>query len=77
MVLISFHSLEDKIIKDYFKEHGAKKVASSKYHAKEAPKGMFEILTHKPIAPTELEVEANPRARSAKLRAAQKIGTTL
>jgi 16S rRNA (cytosine1402-N4)-methyltransferase len=75
LVLVSFHSLEDKIIKDYFKAHSAKKVATSKYHIKAPLQGTYEILTHKPILPSELEIEQNPRARSAKLRAVQKIGT--
>jgi 16S rRNA (cytosine1402-N4)-methyltransferase len=75
LVLVSFHSLEDRIIKDYFKEHSVKKVATSKYQAKEFLEGTYQLLTHKPILPLELEVEQNPRARSAKLRAVKKIDT--
>jgi 16S rRNA (cytosine1402-N4)-methyltransferase len=54
--LISFHSLEDRIIKHTFKEIVAQH------------ENRVTILTKKPIIPTEREVEANPRARSAKLR---------
>ena len=56
LVIISFHSLEDKIVKNFFKETK-----------------QLKILTKKPITPTEEELKINPRARSAKLRAAEKI----
>ena len=56
LVLISFHSLEDRLVKDAFKE------------AKDA--GRFEVLTKKPVTAGEQEAMRNPRARSAKLRAA-------
>jgi 16S rRNA (cytosine1402-N4)-methyltransferase len=56
LAVISFHSLEDRIVKRYFEE------------SKE-----LETLTAKPITPSEKEVAANPRSRSAKLRIAQKI----
>ena len=59
IVVISFHSLEDRIIKKVFNN--------------QAKEGLFKILTKKPITPTKEEVEANPRCRSAKLRAAKKI----
>ena len=55
LAIISFHSLEDRIIKQFFKQHPD-----------------LEVLTKRPIGPTEEEVRANPRARSAKLRVAQK-----
>ncbi len=59
LVLISFHSLEDRLVKDAFKA------------AKNA--GTFEILTKKPIVAGEQEQMRNPRARSAKMRAAEKV----
>lgn len=59
IVVISFHSLEDRIIKNIFKE--AEK------------EGKLKILTKKPIQPTLEEIKNNHRAHSAKLRAAQKI----
>jgi 16S rRNA (cytosine1402-N4)-methyltransferase len=59
LVIISFHSLEDRIIKNFLRN--------------QAKEGLLKILTKKPIRPTKEEVEANPRSRSAKLRAAQKV----
>ncbi len=59
LVIISFHSLEDRIVKDAFRE-GVKQ-------------GHYRLLTKKPVTPGEEEVDRNPRARSAKLRAAEKI----
>jgi len=59
IVLISFHSLEDRIVKKFFK--------------KEAEKNLFKILTKKPITPSQKEIKINPRSSSAKLRAVEKI----
>jgi 16S rRNA (cytosine1402-N4)-methyltransferase len=59
LVVISFHSLEDRIVKNFFK--------------KEAGQGNLQILTKKPLTASFLEIKQNPRARSAKLRAALKI----
>jgi 16S rRNA (cytosine1402-N4)-methyltransferase len=59
VVLISFHSLEDRLVKDKFKEAGKQ--------------GGLEVLTKKPVIATEEESLRNPRSRSAKLRVAEKI----
>jgi len=59
LVMISFHSLEDRIVKDAVRE-GAKQ-------------GHYKLLTKKPVTASEEEVDRNPRARSAKLRAAEKV----
>jgi 16S rRNA (cytosine1402-N4)-methyltransferase len=59
LVVISFHSLEDRIIKDYFNEKEDEELA--------------KILSKKPIQPSEEETERNPRSSSAKLRILQKI----
>jgi len=59
LVLISFHSLEDRQVKDAFREAGRDKV--------------LEVLTKKPVVASEQEQMRNPRSRSAKLRAAEKV----
>ncbi len=59
VVLISFHSLEDRLVKDVFREAGQKK--------------SLKVLTKKPVVAGEQEAMRNPRSRSAKLRAAEKI----
>jgi len=59
VVVVSYHSLEDGIVKSFFKN-------SEK-------NGKVKILTKKPLKPTEQEIKDNPSARSAKLRAIQKI----
>jgi 16S rRNA (cytosine1402-N4)-methyltransferase len=59
LVLISFHSLEDRLVKDAFREAGRNKV--------------YEVLTKKPIVASEQEQMRNPRSRSAKMRVAEKI----
>jgi len=60
VVMISFHSLEDRIVKDAFREGATK----DKH---------FRVLTKKPVTAPEEESDRNPRARSAKLRAAERI----
>jgi 16S rRNA (cytosine1402-N4)-methyltransferase len=59
LVVISFHSLEDRIVKDAFRDAGRNKI--------------FEVLTKKPVIAGEEEERRNPRSRSAKLRAAMKV----
>ncbi len=59
VVIISFHSLEDRIVKDAFRD-GAKQ-------------GLYKVLTKKPATATEEEIDRNPRARSAKMRAAERV----
>jgi 16S rRNA (cytosine1402-N4)-methyltransferase len=60
LVVISFHSLEDRIAKDAMRD--------------EAAKGIWTVLTRKPVVAGEAEMDQNPRSRSAKLRAAEKLG---
>ncbi|PSO44640.1 MAG: 16S rRNA (cytosine(1402)-N(4))-methyltransferase, partial [Parcubacteria group bacterium QH_9_35_7] len=57
IAVISFHSLEDRIVKHFFKDN----------------EDRLEIITKSPITPAESELEQNPKARSAKLRVAEKI----
>ena len=58
LVVISFHSLEDRIVKNFFKQ--------------QEKLGNLKILTKKPVVPTREEIERNRRSRSAKLRAGEK-----
>ena len=77
IVIVSFHSLEDSIVKNFFKEHAAKKTAQSKYATKviKAEEGKWlKIITKKPVIPSRDEILQNIRSRSAKLRCAEKIG---
>ncbi|MBF8246857.1 MAG: 16S rRNA (cytosine(1402)-N(4))-methyltransferase RsmH [Rickettsia sp.] len=66
ILIISFHSLEDKIVKNFFREYAIKKKSSNS-------DGFLKIITKKPIVPSKEEIFINKRSRSAKLRAAQKI----
>ncbi|RLE36960.1 16S rRNA (cytosine(1402)-N(4))-methyltransferase [Candidatus Acetothermia bacterium] len=71
IVVISFHSLEDRIVKRFFR-----KLATPRYESL-APgpplPPQAEVLTKKPLRPSEEEIGENPRARSAKLRACRKL----
>ena len=58
LAIISFHSLEDRIVKWRFRAR--------------ADEGVLKVLTRKPLTPAEAEVKVNPRARSAKLRVAER-----
>jgi len=58
LVIISFHSLEDRIVKDVLRD-GARD-------------GLYRLLTKKPVIADEQEIAGNPRSRSAKLRAAER-----
>lgn len=75
LVVVSFHSLEDRIVKTFFAERG-KNSAGSRHLpevAQAAPR--FEILTKRAVVADDDEVRLNPRARSAKLRAAARTRT--
>jgi len=70
LVVVSFHSLEDRIVKNFLADRG--KVSAGSRHLPEVAQAAtsFEILTKRPVTPGEAEIAANPRARSAKLRTA-------
>jgi 16S rRNA (cytosine1402-N4)-methyltransferase len=72
LVVVSFHSLEDRIVKNFFAERG--KAGGGSRHLPEITQAApsFVILTKRPVKPDDAEISANPRARSAKLRAAER-----
>jgi 16S rRNA (cytosine1402-N4)-methyltransferase len=72
LVVVSFHSLEDRIVKNFFGDRG--KAGGGSRHLPETAKAApsFTILTKRPVTPDDAEISANPRARSAKLRAAER-----
>lgn len=73
LAVISFHSLEDRIVKNFFREHAGRwESLPSGGRAWVSRKPEVRILTRKPIVPGEPEVRENPRSRSAKLRVAEK-----
>ena len=62
VAIITFHSLEDRLVKEYFKEESSKGIESK-----------LRIINKKPIIADNIEIANNPRARSAKLRVAERI----
>ena len=72
LILVSFHSLEDKIIKFYFKHYSINKSKQNKYLPIQKEKGiyLFDFYRNKILKPSENEISLNPRSRSAKLRVA-------
>ena len=74
LAVVTFHSVEDRMVKRFFQLHGDRKQHVNRYAREDsaAPDTPFEVLTRKAVAPTPEEVKANPRARSAKLRVARR-----
>jgi 16S rRNA (cytosine1402-N4)-methyltransferase len=75
LVVITFHSLEDRIVKHFLRERSGKADHGSRY--KPSPRRTFSapsfrIINSRPLTPNESEINVNPRARSARLRAAQR-----
>ena len=74
IVVLSYHSLEDRIVKNQLRD-----MSKSRIEAPEMPTGyreqvkLLNLLTKKVIRPTESEIRSNPRSRSARLRAAEKV----
>ena len=74
LAVVSFHSLEDRRVKDFLRTRTGRSAAPSR-HAPSAPAGpapSFRAVTHKPVTPGAAEAAANPRARSARLRVAER-----
>ena len=72
IAIISFHSIEDRIVKHYFKNNTLINVEDY-FDRKKINQEKLKVITKKPITPSNKEVHTNPRSRSAKLRVAEKI----
>ena len=72
LVVVAFHSLEDRIVKSFLTTRSRAPSSSRHQPQPTALPPSFRALTRRPLTPDEAEVEANPRARSAKLRAAER-----
>jgi len=72
LAVISFHSLEDRIVKNTFKAFSGRKMYIDQVHSQKT--ATLKVLTKKPITPSNAEIKKNPRSRSAKLRVAEKLG---
>ena len=74
LVVVTFHSLEDRIVKRFFASRIATRPAGSRHAPpREAPPATFSLLSSKALTPGEDEIAGNPRARSAKLRAGLRL----
>ncbi len=74
LVVISFHSLEDRMVKQIFKSYETECICPPKHPICNCSKRKeLKVLTRKPLQPSEKETLANPRSRSAKLRAGQRV----
>ena len=72
LVVVSFHSLEDRIVKSFLIGRGETRAGSRHAPERKAPVPTFRVLTKRPVTADENELAHNPRARSAKLRAAER-----
>jgi 16S rRNA (cytosine1402-N4)-methyltransferase len=73
LAVIAYHSLEDRIVKELFRHESATFIRSAQPFLPDTPvEPRLRVLTRKPVTPAEAEVAKNPRARSARLRAAER-----
>lgn len=78
LAVVSFHSLEDRLVKDFMRSHSADAAQPSRHtpaaamQSKIAAAPTFQVITRKPLVPTDAETTSNPRARSARLRIAER-----
>jgi 16S rRNA (cytosine1402-N4)-methyltransferase len=78
LVVVAFHSLEDRIVKRFMVTAAGRSPAPSRHDPgslAERPHASFRLLTARPLRPAKHETDANPRARSARLRALERLGT--
>jgi 16S rRNA (cytosine1402-N4)-methyltransferase len=73
IAIITFHSLEDRLIKNFFKHGSIEDEGPSDPFGQSKATPLLRVITKKPVIPGETELRNNPRSRSAKLRVAQRI----
>jgi 16S rRNA (cytosine1402-N4)-methyltransferase len=76
LVVVAFHSLEDRIVKRFFADAAGRAPSPSRHDPRGlavSPAARFKLLTSRALRPRESEIAANPRARSARLRAMQRL----
>lgn len=71
--IITFHSLEDRLVKNYFRQGSFEEVVDENPFVQTEKIQELKIITKKPIVPSSAETKKNPRSRSAKLRVAEKV----
>ncbi len=71
--IITFHSLEDRLVKNYFRQGSFEEVVDENPFVQHEKKTELKVISKKPIVPTDEEAKRNPRSRSAKLRVAEKV----
>lgn len=76
LVIVTFHSLEDRMVKDFLRERAGLAGGGSRYlpEAEAGPAPSFTLISRKAVEPSAAEIASNPRARSARLRAARRTG---
>ncbi len=72
LVVISYHSLEDRLVKNRLRDMARGEIDEATGRSRSESR-LIEVLTRKPVRPTAAEVAANPRSRSARLRAARRL----
>lgn len=72
IAVISFHSLEDRIVKVFFRDGSFEVVGEYDLYGTAGARTTLKVITKKPVTPSEKEIKSNPRSRSAKLRVAEK-----
>jgi 16S rRNA (cytosine1402-N4)-methyltransferase len=73
MAIITFHSLEDRLVKNFFKRGSFEDEDPSDPFGQSKAPPLLKVITKKPVIPGDAELRRNPRSRSAKLRVAQRI----
>ncbi|MDF2187633.1 16S rRNA (cytosine(1402)-N(4))-methyltransferase RsmH [Paraflavitalea sp. CAU 1676] len=72
VAIITFHSLEDRIVKNFFRKGDTEETVDTDPFARNVPEAPLKVITKKPITASPVELKRNPRSRSAKLRVAEK-----